>query len=192
MGIETPPSAPSPKESKTPEEISLQVEINRAEKIYTNLFKINQDRENRNLNPFFNLSLREKPYLKEFIPTKPPEDKKITQEEVEAIQNKTVALIFETALQIKEPKPIPRRVNEDSESLMAIWQNINVGERYFQKIQKMRPKDVETVLTDLLLRSRRTTKEKLSDFEIRKLFETLPQVKSFLRKKMELLKNYTR
>jgi len=189
--METPPSAPPPKESKTPEEILLQAEISRAERIYANLFKINQDRENRNLNQLFNLSPREKPYLKEFIPTKPHEDEKITQEEVEIIQNKTMALIFETALQIKEPKPIPKRVDEDPESLMAIWQVINVGERYSQEIQKARPEAIEKTLTDLLLKSRRINKEKLSDAEMKKIFDTLPQAKYFLRKKMELLKNYT-
>ncbi|MBI4119728.1 MAG: hypothetical protein HY456_02700 [Parcubacteria group bacterium] len=152
---------------KDPEVLKNEIEKN--DKLRNALFDVNTDRDNRRLDPYFNLQPRERPYIKEFLLTHPDFSKEhATEKDLGEAQNKTLALFFETAAQIVERQPKKTGpLREDTESLTKLIQLLSYGEKLRERVMEERPEDAQKIMEDLLTKSRRLPQEKISPQALR-------------------------
>ncbi|MBI2023920.1 hypothetical protein HYT00_00790 [Candidatus Giovannonibacteria bacterium] len=178
---------PGPEQPPTQEEI-IQKEALRTEKISSNLLNISTDREKNKFYPLLNLNFDLKPYIKEIIPEKKGNEIQ-GESELRDAQNKTISLIFESAAQIAmDKKSQIKIVRDDPNSLMALYQAMNVGQRYYEELSHSRPEEIKSVLENLLIKSKR--KEKPKENEIIEFSKILTKAQLSLRKRIEALRGY--
>jgi len=177
-------------ESKTEREQEfLRNELNRVAGIAGAILKIDQERKDYRLDPLFELDCSQQ-YFKDFIPTHPSEDQKITKENLRQIENQVLGLVFEVSEQILQPKSKKEGVRENPDSLRHVYTVLGRGEQLFADVQEKRPEDVQTILERILIEGRGISKEKINSEQIKQLVASIANARIKLQRLIKSLEGY--
>lgn len=179
------------KMEKESEQEFLRNEIDRTSRIAREFMGIDQERQNRRLNPLFGLDYSRQ-YIKDLIPTRPSEDQKLTKDDLRRTENKVLGFTLEVADQILQPKPKRMNVREDLESLKQVYSTLRRGEQLYMDTQKNRPEDIQTILRQMLIEGKSIPEEKIKPEQIRQLEGSIGNARGGIGKRIETLERYFR
>lgn len=186
---ETPPQTPPPTEND-PEVIKNNLE--RLQDLSSALFKVSIERDEHRWEPYFALNPKERPYLKELIPTPPALEQKPTAEDLSKAEKDVLGLYIEAAAQIVEYRPRQSGdAREDSESLQTLYQTLGIGEQLRNKMSHDKPKEVEEVVRKVLVASRRLPSDKVTPEALKRFENVIEQARNRIRRNQEFLRGYT-
>ncbi len=200
--FENPPANP---QGTSPETIKIEIgkelpkdpevlrnNIERIAGVANKFFQIEDERKAGRYEPYFDLSPKERPYIREFVPSALPENVEPQLEDLEKAENKFLALSLEVGAQIVEYRPRGGAVREDTDSLKRLFQTLGLAENMRQRLAQERPADADKTIRELLIKSRRKVEGKeISDGEVREFAMAIQKARGRLGKNIQMLERYS-
>lgn len=180
---------------KDPEQEFLRDKINRVNGIFRVFSLIDTQRKKRSLDPLFELDYSDE-YIKGLVPTRYPEDQKLTEKDLHQTENKVLALTLEVADQILQKRELSkitsRSMREDPKLLEQLCLILEKAELLPMNMQKQRPKEVQDLFKKILIERKGIPEENIKPEQIKQLTDSIGNAHDFIYIEEKILEKHSK